>query len=173
MIRACALEPDLKQLPGAEYTEVGEKGLTLSGGQKQRLALARAAYVGADVYVCMCACVCARVCTTLAALVAMYTDGVLTCVLMLRTASRFLFDDPLSALDASTGRHIFQHLLGPRGLLRHTTRVLVTHALETLNASDTVRVLRVAVGVLVLALALALVLVLVLRDTLKNGCCVA
>eukprot|EP00935_MAST-01C_sp_MAST-1C-sp1_P001787 g1787.t1 len=39
---ACALGEDLKQLPGSDLTEVGEKGITISGGQKQRIALARA-----------------------------------------------------------------------------------------------------------------------------------
>ncbi len=47
---ACALEPDLKILPGGDLTEIGEKGINLSGGQKQRVALARAVYQDAYIY---------------------------------------------------------------------------------------------------------------------------
>ena len=49
-IRACALEPDLRALPGGDLTIIGEKGITLSGGQKARVACARAVYSGADVF---------------------------------------------------------------------------------------------------------------------------
>lgn len=44
VIRACALEQDLAQLPDGDQSMVGSKGLTLSGGQKQRVAIARAVY---------------------------------------------------------------------------------------------------------------------------------
>ena len=43
-LRECALEEDMKQLPDAEKTHVGERGVTLSGGQQQRIAVARALY---------------------------------------------------------------------------------------------------------------------------------
>lgn len=49
-IEACQLLPDLKILPDGDATQVGEKGISLSGGQKARLALARAVYARADVY---------------------------------------------------------------------------------------------------------------------------
>jgi ABC-type bacteriocin/lantibiotic exporter with double-glycine peptidase domain len=50
IIRACALDFDLKTMPLGDNTIVAEKGLNLSGGQRQRIALARAAYRLADIY---------------------------------------------------------------------------------------------------------------------------
>ena len=47
--RSC-LEADLELFEDGEDTMVGEKGITLSGGQKARLALARALFVDADIY---------------------------------------------------------------------------------------------------------------------------
>lgn len=41
----------------------------------------------------------------------------------------YLLDDPLSAVDAHVGRHIFEKVIGPNGLLREKTRILVTHGL--------------------------------------------
>ncbi|KAK6453841.1 P-loop containing nucleoside triphosphate hydrolase protein [Scheffersomyces xylosifermentans] len=49
-IEACQLLPDLEVLPDGDDTQVGEKGVSLSGGQKARLALARAVYARADIY---------------------------------------------------------------------------------------------------------------------------
>ncbi|XP_050687231.1 ATP-binding cassette sub-family C member 2-like isoform X2 [Eriocheir sinensis] len=55
-------------------------------------------------------------------------------------ASIFLLDDPLSAVDAHVGRHIFDYVVGPNGLLRNKTRVLVTHAVTFLPQVDEVAV---------------------------------
>ncbi|XP_039980041.1 multidrug resistance-associated protein 1 isoform X3 [Xiphias gladius] len=44
----------------------------------------------------------------------------------------YLLDDPLSAVDAHVGKHIFDQVIGPQGLLKDKTRVLVTHGLSYL-----------------------------------------
>ena len=49
VLRTCALEDDLKILPGGDQCEIGERGITLSGGQKQRISMARAVYHGSDI----------------------------------------------------------------------------------------------------------------------------
>lgn len=44
VVRACALEQDIKNMPSGHNTQVGSAGISLSGGQKQRIALAQAVY---------------------------------------------------------------------------------------------------------------------------------
>ncbi|KAF1315490.1 Canalicular multispecific organic anion transporter 2, partial [Globisporangium splendens] len=51
VLDACALTEDLKSLPAGEHTEIGERGVNVSGGQKARIALARACYSDASVYI--------------------------------------------------------------------------------------------------------------------------
>lgn len=101
VLKACALEKDLRLFPDGDQTEIGEKGANLSGGQKQRINLARLAYSDADIV---------------------------------------LMDDPLSAVDAHVGRHLFQHLM--KSYLHHKTRILVTHQLHFLKGVDYIVVMK-------------------------------
>lgn len=97
VIKACALEPDLAILPDGDQTEIGEKGVSLSGGQRARVALARACYARADIY---------------------------------------LFDDPLAAVDAHVGAHIFRHVIGPNGMLKSKARIITTNMVFFLPQVD-------------------------------------
>ena len=78
-VEDCALTADLKNLPGGDMTEIGEKGINVSGGQKQRVSLARSVYQDEAIYI---------------------------------------LDDPLSAVDAHVGKHIFENVIGPKGCLQ-------------------------------------------------------
>lgn len=50
VLDSCQLRDDIKQMPKGDSTDVGERGISLSGGQKARVALARAVYSRADIY---------------------------------------------------------------------------------------------------------------------------
>ncbi len=41
-------------------------------------------------------------------------------------------DDPLSAVDAHVGNHIFAQVIGPKGLLKDKARLFVTHGIHVL-----------------------------------------
>ncbi|KAM4765357.1 multidrug resistance-associated protein 1 isoform 3-T3 [Cyanocitta cristata] len=56
-------------------------------------------------------------------------------------ADVYLLDDPLSAVDAHVGKHIFEKVIGPKGILKNKTRVLVTHAVNYLPQMDTILVM--------------------------------
>ncbi|XP_076020047.1 multidrug resistance-associated protein 1-like [Genypterus blacodes] len=58
-----------------------------------------------------------------------------------RKADVYLLDDPLSAVDTHVGQHIFDRVIGPRGVLKDKTRVLVTHGLSFLSQADLVLVM--------------------------------
>uniref|UniRef100_G1M748 Canalicular multispecific organic anion transporter 1 n=1 Tax=Ailuropoda melanoleuca TaxID=9646 RepID=G1M748_AILME len=102
VLEACALLPDLEQLPNGDQTEIGERGVNISGGQKHRVSLARAVYSGADIY---------------------------------------LLDDPFAAVDVHIGKQLFEKVIGPSGILKNKTRILVTHNLTLLPQMDLIVVM--------------------------------
>ncbi|CAK1599824.1 unnamed protein product [Parnassius mnemosyne] len=57
-----------------------------------------------------------------------------------RQADLYLLDDPLSAVDTRVGKHLMSECI--TGLLRNTTRILVTHQLHHLKAADNLIILR-------------------------------
>ncbi|KAF9327392.1 hypothetical protein BG006_009279 [Podila minutissima] len=57
-------------------------------------------------------------------------------------ADIYLFDDPLSAVDAHVGRTIFDKVVGPKGLLAGKARVFVTHQIQYLAQSTNIMMLR-------------------------------
>ncbi|KAL8175271.1 UNVERIFIED_CONTAM: Multidrug resistance-associated protein 1 [Gekko kuhli] len=56
-------------------------------------------------------------------------------------ADVYLLDDPLSAVDAHVGKHIFEQVIGPKGILKNKTRVLVTHGVSYLPLMDMIIVM--------------------------------
>lgn len=54
----------------------------------------------------------------------------------------YLFDDPLSAVDSHVGQHIFDKVIGPNGMLKNKTRVLVTHKIHLLPFVDMIIVMK-------------------------------
>nr|QLH55672.1 mutant ABCC2_R1 protein [Plutella xylostella] len=56
-----------------------------------------------------------------------------------RDADIYIFDDPLSAVDANVGRQLFEGCIN--GYLRGRTRVLVTHQIHFLKAADYIVIL--------------------------------
>uniref|UniRef100_A0A3B4ZXD9 Multidrug resistance-associated protein 4-like n=1 Tax=Stegastes partitus TaxID=144197 RepID=A0A3B4ZXD9_9TELE len=55
-------------------------------------------------------------------------------------ADIYLLDDPLSAVDAEVGKHLFEQCIC--GLLKNKCRILVTHQLQYLRAADHILVLK-------------------------------
>ncbi|CAF3931361.1 unnamed protein product [Rotaria sordida] len=51
-------------------------------------------------------------------------------------ADIYLLDDPLSAVDRTVAKHIYERCIGSNGLLRNKTRLLVTHQTQFLFEAD-------------------------------------
>ena len=99
-IYAACMTDDIKNFKDGIMTEIGERGINVSGGQKARIALARAVFNDADIY---------------------------------------LLDDPLSAVDAHVGSHLFEKCI--QEALGGKTRILVTHHVNVLPQCDHVIIL--------------------------------
>lgn len=56
-------------------------------------------------------------------------------------ADIYLLDDPLSAVDSHVGKHLFEKVIGPNGILKNKTRILVTHGVSFLPYVDEIVVL--------------------------------
>ncbi|XP_046739576.1 multidrug resistance-associated protein 1 isoform X5 [Diprion similis] len=57
-------------------------------------------------------------------------------------ADVYFMDDPLSAVDSHVGKHIFDNVIGPSGMLKKKTRVLVTHGITYLPEVDNIIVIK-------------------------------
>lgn len=112
-VRASDLESDFKLLSGGDLTEIGERGINLSGGQKQRVALARALYADAG---------------------SKRKGSVVIFFVLILCQDVVLLDDPLSAVDAHVGEHIFQHAI--QAMLANKTVILVSNQLQFLPSAD-------------------------------------
>lgn len=56
---------------------------------------------------------------------------------MYKPAAIYLLDDPLSAVDAHVGKHLFDQVIGPRAqIAKNATKILVTHQIHFLNEAD-------------------------------------
>ena len=59
------------------------------------------------------------------------------------SADLYIFDDPLSAVDAHVGKHIFDKVLSyDCGILREKTRLLVTNAMQYVSSCDRIIVMK-------------------------------
>ncbi|XP_031616914.1 multidrug resistance-associated protein 1 isoform X6 [Contarinia nasturtii] len=57
-------------------------------------------------------------------------------------ADNYFLDDPLSAVDAHVGKHIFENVIGPSGILASKSRLLVTHGITYLPNVDNIYVVK-------------------------------
>ncbi|KAJ8982895.1 hypothetical protein NQ317_004325 [Molorchus minor] len=57
-------------------------------------------------------------------------------------ADVYFLDDPLSAVDSHVGKHIFDKVIGPKGMLKDKTKVLVTHGITYLPQTENIVVIK-------------------------------
>lgn len=57
-------------------------------------------------------------------------------------ADIYLLDDPLSAVDSHVGKHLFDNIIGSKGILMDKTRILVTHRISFLPQVDEIIVIK-------------------------------
>ncbi|NXC15405.1 MRP4 protein, partial [Corythaeola cristata] len=113
VLKVCALKKDLELLADGDLTVIGDRGATLSGGQKARVNLARlVVFAVSKIH-----------------RLAVYQD-----------ADIYLLDDPLSAVDAEVGRHLFEKCICQA--LHQKISVLVTHQLQYLHAANQIIILK-------------------------------
>lgn len=109
-------------------SQIGERGINLSGGQKQRISLARALYYD------MVRNSCSEHFHFRVFWYSLYTVLFVKCCFSLQCfflcciQDIYLLDDPLSAVDAHVGQHIFKHCI--KGALWNKTILFATHQLQ-------------------------------------------
>ncbi|KAJ2994938.1 Multidrug resistance-associated protein 1 [Globomyces sp. JEL0801] len=57
-------------------------------------------------------------------------------VVYTQSSDVFFFDDPLSAVDAKVGAHIFQNVMSNEGILASKTRIMVTNRVDLISKAD-------------------------------------
>jgi ABC-type multidrug transport system fused ATPase/permease subunit len=133
VVTACALRPDLDQLPDGDLSEIGERGVNVSGGQKARIGLARAVYSRADLVLLD---------DPLAAVdvhVARHIFDECICGVLATSAPRRAAAEESGAVgerDSAATTPTTPPTTSPT-----TTRVLVTHQLQFVDAADWIIIL--------------------------------
>ena len=123
-----------------DMTMIGERGVTLSGGQKARISVARAAYSQDDIVLLDDPLRCAgglpirfglrlRSCRPRRFDHMMFRSWLPVLGLNVPVVTDARGSPPTrSALDAHTGRQVFESVFAEGGLMANSARILVTHA---------------------------------------------
>ncbi len=139
VLDACALLSDLEILPGGDMTEIGEK-VSLEGPRDNKNIMVARRYFGVTPDLCPkqthsenSNCEEAPAFSEICTLAHRPFQGinlsggqkarVSLARAVYSNVDVYLLDDPLSAVDAHVGKHIFSRVLGPDGLLKHKVRI--------------------------------------------------